>query len=493
MRSRLSWLLSALLCIATAATAQNAPRGTAGAAEPAEDAAPVTPVATRPDERRSDRPLHFDIFGRLIEFGLSYELAHERRHDFDLNASSQRDRDVLDHELKIDARLRYNNSLTLFAPGKALADQRRERRDGSVRRRHSNERAQALVLVDDIAGRPLSLQLGRIALIEPRAWWWDDDLDAARLRFAAGNFRLETGVAKELGRVSSALPGIDPVDKGVTRWFGHGGWRWAPRHDVELFWLNANDSSGAPAPGALFDGDSDSVDTADAKLRWIGLRASGEWRHRSGHRLGWRGDVARVRGRETRTPFGRTADDRLSAGTSSQRSVRGQAWGLGAQWRLPGAARPTFSLDLASGSGGTDSDALDLNFRQTGLQENKGRVAGVKRVRYYGELLDPQLSNLRIASAGFGLRFLHNSSAEVLLHHYRQNVASTRLAGSRLSVAPLGLRREIGREIDLVVALREWRHVELIMKLSRFMPGAAFAADRRDSATGIEFGATFTF
>ena len=163
------------------------------------------------------------------------------------------------------------------------------------------------------------------------------------------------------------------------------------------------------------------------------------------------------------------------------------------EWVLPGAARPTFSLGLANGSGGASDDTRDNNFRQTGLQENKGRVAGVKRLRFYGELLDPDLANLRIESAGFGLRFLANSSVELLWHRYRQHQASTRIAGSRLSQGPTGLSPDIGREIDLFIAMREWRHFELTLTVTRFMPGAAFAANRRDAANGVELGAALNF
>ncbi|MFZ2653001.1 MAG: hypothetical protein WA210_23175 [Burkholderiaceae bacterium] len=107
---------------------------------------------------------------------------------------------------------------------------------------------------------------------------------------------------------------------------------------------------------------------------------------------------------------------------------------------------------------------------------------------------DPATSQpgLRIATLGFGLRGLSNSSVE-LLHDYRRAVASTRLAGSRLSQAPEGLNRGIGREIDLLFAMREWRHIELTLLLARFRPGAAFATDRRDPANMIEIGATPTF
>jgi alginate production protein len=255
------------------------------------------------------------------------------------------------------------------------------------------------------------------------------------------------------------------------------------------FWLNNNDSSGAPASGTLFAPDTE--DASDAKLRWIGLRAAGEARYESGHRFGYRADTAWLSGREVQTQFTERADGQLSTGSSNERSVSGRAWDIGAYWRLLDIA--TFSLGLANGCGGTSSDTADNNFRQTGLQENKGRVAGVKRLRYYGELLDPQLANLRIATMGVGLRFLDNSSVELLQHRYRQQVASSQLSGSRLSEDPEGANRDIGREMDLFIALREWRHAEVTLLLARFRPGAAFATDRRDPAHAIELGAAFNF
>lgn len=479
------WL--ALSFCACPAFAQPAP---AAAQSETASAAPRSP-AQRPDERRSDKPFTVDWFGRPLEFGLSYETSAERRRNFDLNATSQRDRDVFDHELKLDARLRATDDVTAFVQGVALADRRKNKRDGSVVSKQSRERGQTWLLFERIGGQPLALQAGRVALIDRRSWWWDEDLDALRLIYMPGDWRVETGLARELARVSTARRGIEPNQRGVTRWFGNTSLRWAPRHSVEAFWLLGQDRSGVPATGARFaDGEEDA---SDARLRWLGLRASGEHRFASDHRWTYRADAALLRGREARTTFTTGPDDVLSAGATRTRRVRGQAWDIGTQWVLPGAARPTFSLGLANGSGGASDDTLDSNFRQTGLQENKGRVAGVKRLRFYGELLDPELANLRIASAGFGLRFLANSSAELLWHRYRQRQASTRIAGSRLSQDPAGLSPDIGRELDLFIAMREWRQFELTLTLTRFMPGAAFAADRRDPAHGVELGAALNF
>ena len=491
MKTHLAQAFAAALCSAAALAQTPPPRGAEADADVATAVTTAAAPVRRPDERSAENPLTVTLFGRPLVFGLSYEISQERRLNFDLDATRQRGRDVQDHELKVDARWRIGPSTSAFVQAVGLADRRRSLADGSVQSRHAVERGQTWLLFENLAGAPLSLQAGRVAFIERRSWWWDDDLDALRLSYAPAGWRLDTAVARELAKVSSVDRGITPEVKGVTRWIGHARWPWAGGHVLEGFGLVARDRSGAPATGALVD--DGQQDTSDASRRWLGLRASGEVRSASGHRLIYRADAAQLRGTEVRTPFAAAAPGQLSAGNSSQRSLRSRAWDLGLQWRLPGSARPTFSLALAQGAGGADSDTRDDNFHQTGLQENKGRMAGVKRIRYYGELLDPELSNLRVASLGFGLRALANSSVELLLHDYRQAVASTRLAGSRLSQSPLGLDRRIGHEIDLLFAVREWRHVEVTLLLARFRPGAAFAANRRDAANRVEVGATLTF
>jgi alginate production protein len=472
-------LLLAACCSALSAFAQGSV---------AEAPAAPGPTVLRPDERRAERPIAFDVLGRPVEVSLRFDPSFEQRRNFDLDSRRQRDRNIIEHELKADARWRLGNDVTAFVQGVVLAERRKSRSDGSVTRAESFERGQTWLLIDRVGGLPLSVQAGRVALIDRRAWWWDDDLDAVRLYYTPGDWRVETGLARELGRISTDAR-LDPEVRGVTRWFGHASRRWAPRHTLEAFWLVANDGSGPPSPGALFD--DGQQDASDARLRWIGARAAGELRFESEHRLSYRADAARLSGSESLTSFTDTPDERLQAGATTTRRVGGHAWDVGGQWVLPGTLRPSINLGLANGSGGARSGSRDRNFRQTGLQENKARVAGVKRLRYYGGLLDPQLSNLRIASAGAGFRFLNNSSAELLVHRYRQRVASTTLAGSRLSQDPTGLSRDIGRELDLYFAFREWRHVELTLLLARFRPGLAF--ERRDAAHSFELGLALHF
>ena len=499
MKTRLATALTAALFSLMAAAQSPAPPGArpvAGVApSPAASAAAGSAaLARRPDDREADTPLSVTVLGQPIVLGMSYELTQERRLNFDLDSSQSNDRDVTDHELKLDARWTDGEHNTLFVQAVALADRRRDRGDGSVQTEQSLERGQAWWLREHIAGLPLSLQVGRIALIDRRAWWWDDDLDALRLTYTAADpkiWSVETGLGRELFKRSSLDRGIAPEQRGVLRWFGQARWQWADDQLLEGHWLWSRDGSGTPAVGRLFDEDTE--DERDARLTWLGLRGSGQLRPLDGHRLYYRADLAWLGGRHTVTAFDDADNGQLVAGASRSRRVRAHAWDLGAQWRWPGDARPTVSLGLAHGSGGAEAGSLDTNFRQTGLQENKGRVGGVKRWRYYGELLDPELSNLTVASLGLGMRLWGNNSIDLLWHHYRQDVASRTLAGSRLSADPLGRHRDIGREIDLLLALRQWQHLELTLKLARFLPGRAFAADQRDAAHSIELGAVLTF
>ncbi len=471
MKARAFLLAAALAGAALGARAQ----------APAPEAAkPATVSALRPDERRGDRV-----------FGLSWEATQERRLGFDLDASVQGGRDVQEHEIKADALWRPADSAQAFVQAVVLAETRRRLANGSVQKQHSLERGQTWLLFEAIGGTPVSLQLGRVAIVDRRAWWWDDDLDALRLIYAVPGTRVDTGFAREVLKLSSRDRGIAADRRGVTRWFGHASQDWGGSHQLEAFWLLQRDGSGAPAPGALFaDGEQDA---SDARLHWLGLRASGEQRLASGHRVGYRIDAAVVGGRESLTPFEENDPGLLVAGATGARTVRGRAWDAGLYWRLPGGARPTFNLAWAQGSGGVADATQDRNFRQTGLHENKGRMGGVKRIRFYGELLSPDLSNLSVASAGFGVRVLPASSVELLVHRYRQQVASTRVAGSRLAADPLGESRDLGREVDLLLASREWQNVELTLLLAAFKPGAAFGPAQRDSAHAVEFGITFTY
>jgi alginate production protein len=435
------------------------------------------------DERRPERSLAIDLFGQPVALGGSWEYTDERRRNFDLDDTSARDRRVREHELKLEARTRFGANTHAFAQIVGLHETRRTQGTRGKQVTHSAERGQMWLQQDRIGGTPWSLQAGRVELLDRRAWWWDEDLDAVRARHDAGSWRLDTGIARELLRKSSADNGVLPAARGVTRFFGQATWPWAQRHALDAFWLVQNDSSSRAAAGAVFR-DEDATDPSDLDARWVGFRASGEWRVEDGPRLAYWADTAFLSGRERVTAFDEQPDDsRVAAGTQRQ-SVRGNALDIGATGSLALPLRPSLTVGYARGSSG---------FRQTGLQENKTRFGGVKRWQRYGELVQPELANLSVASVGAGVRVLDNSSIELMAHRLRQVRASDRLAGSRLSADPQGSSRKLGREVNLLIAVRESKRIEFTFKASHFKPGAAFAPDERKPARAVEFGVAVNF
>lgn len=459
--------------------------GAQNRAAPGADQREVAREGRRSDEGRPDEPFTVDLFGAPVQLSGSWEYRDERRRNHDLDTTRARDRRAREHEGKLEACVQLGADTQAFAQIVGLHETRRTQGSHGKRVTHSVERGQMWVQRARLGGTPWSLQVGRVALLDRRAWWWDDDLDAIRARHATQTWRLDTGLAREIAEKSSAENGIAPASRGVTRGFGPATWPWPPRHALEAFWLVQKDGSSRPVVGAVF-ANEDATDPSDLRARWIGLRASGEWRVADGPRLAYWADTAWLRGREHLTGFDEQPNRTFAAAGATSLRVNGNALDIGASvgLALPLPLRPSLTLVSARGSSG---------FRQTGLQENKTRFAGVKRWRRYGELVRPELANLSVATVGAGVRVLNNSSLDLLVHRFRQVSAAKSIAGSRLSADLQGTNTSVGREVDLLFAMREWKQVEFTAMASHFKPGAAFAPDQRNSAHAIEFGIAINF
>ena len=160
------------------------------------------------------------------------------------------------------------------------------------------------------------------------------------------------------------------------------------------------------------------------------------------------------------------------------------------------ALQPSLILGYAYGSGDGDPvDHRDRDFRQSGLQDNEAKFAGGVSSEYYGVLLQPELSNLRIFTAGAGIKPLRNGSLELLYHGYRQDKVSAAIRDAEPNKDPNGISKELGYEIDLVAGY-ETKHVETKLAVGYFRPGDAFAdpgAGRDDDALFLEFTIQYEF
>jgi hypothetical protein len=449
----------------------------------------VDSLTQRQDTRRPERPFSVDLAGRPLTITGDYTADYRERRNFRLDDSS---RSNLDQEARVELFYRYRPNLYFFAEAKAFLERELRRTDGDDRTSESGlRRGQMWVFMDGLAHDRVGLQLGRQNFKEVREWWWDDDLDAARLYFDDGPWHLELGVGKELARESSSEDGIDPRHKGVWRLTAHGSWLWASRQAVEFYALHHDDRSAREAIGSTLS--ENAADESDATLTWLGLRAIGQRSSEDWGSTKYWADLAVVRGRETVFEFSDTGNGSNRVDARASRDVMGHAIDVGVGWQLPLTFRPALTLGYARGSGDGKPGGTDHSFRQTGLHNNKARFFGVNRFRYYGELLRPELSNLAVTTLALGMPFFNNSSVELVHHRYRQVEAADFMRDVRVDADLTGASREIGSEVDVVFGFRDLARWDFSLIGSHFKAGDAYGARSGERAYLWLFEATLNF
>ena len=449
----------------------------------------VESLTQRQDTRRPDLPFSVALGGRPLTITGDYSLSYRERKNFGLDDTA---RSNLDQEAKLELFYPYRDDLYFFAEAKVFDERGLRRTDGKVRTADGGvKRGQMWIFLEGLGQGRVGLQLGRQNFKETREWWWDDDLDAARMYFDQGPLHVELGLAKELARESSIEDGMDPRQKGVYRAIGQASWLWASRQSIELYAMHQDDRSPREAVGSTVLASVE--DDSDAKLTWLGLRAIGQ---RSTDGLGsfkyW-ADVGVVRGRDTTFKFDDAGDGRSSVDDSTSRKVRGHAFDVGLSWEAPLAWRPSMTIGYAQGSGDDGSGSTDRSFRQTGLHNNKARFFGVNRFRYYGELLRPELSNLTVTTLAFGVPFFNRSSVELVHHRYRQVKAADFMRDVSVNGDLTGDSRDIGSEFDLIFGFRDLARWDFSLVASRFKAGKAYGEQSGKAAHLILFEATYNF
>ncbi|MBI3900446.1 MAG: alginate export family protein [Gammaproteobacteria bacterium] len=396
--------------------------------------------------------------------------------------------DVRVSEQEIKLQLSYRSSEFWSAFGEVkLNAQQQARTDGSPR--ISSEgvaRGETWLYIERLFDGGGALQIGRQNISEPRGWWWDDELDAVRVHYVHEPWRLSTGVAEELARTSSTDDFIDPSQQRVRRWFGHGTWKLSDGLVVDAFFLQQRDRSKRSDVDSVIE--TARVDEADADLRWAGVRASGVVTLPQAATLSYWFDAAMVTGDETTFEFDDDEPGSSRVSARYEHRVRGRAIDLGTVWQLASNRGPALTVNYARGSGDADaSDDIDHAFRQTGLQNSD------REFRAYGELLRPELSNLVVAGANFGVSVHDDSRLSVAYHRFRQVVPATFLRAARIEADLTGASKDIGDELSLLVEVREWRDVQIELALAVFTAGEAFGTARGTHANDIFFRLTYPF
>jgi hypothetical protein len=455
-----------------------------------ETRSPLMDIVRRQDERRPDSQFQTLLFNRPLTIGGKYEVSPEHRANYDLDSDDERDLTRVSQDFRLEMLWEHSPTLAVFLEPQVVYrwDRHSDREDESEL---EIRRGQSWIYYSFLPDSGLALQIGRQNLQERRSWWWDVDLDAARLHFRRPMIVAELGIAKEVFPVSLD-DDIPAEQEDVIRGFGRWDWQWRSSQHLEFFWLSERDRSDSYQDNIVIREEFE--DVRDAELDWLGARTTGRWKKKPLGTFFYWVDAANVSGTETLTDFSETGDGLIQANGSSQVDVRGWAIDTGLTFRPRKNRQLSFTASYAIGSGDDDSDPFrDRSFRQTGLNSNKDKNRGVTRFRYYGELLRPELSNLRVLTFAIGQRLLWASSLELVYHNYQQVYADTILRSARIDTPLTGENKDVGYEIDLVIGIEEWQQWELKFVGSAFFAGDAYGPDVQERAYRADLQLKYIF
>ena len=344
---------------------------------------------------------------------------------------------------------------------------------------------EAYIEIRGLLARWFAVAIGRQKFNEEREWYYNrQNLDAIRLVAETRNLRVEASVSRDLFDETR-----NPRDQDLLNTMLYG--RYVVNDDlsIEGFYVDREDRT------ELDDSQTNS-----------GVRILAE----PGRHLELWADLSRLTGsvctRARLTPSGLT-DSGQRCGREEPtsvltRDVRAHAFDVGGTYRPRVALDPSLTLAYAFGSGEDDSvsdlpieeqaQVTSTSYRQTGLERNRGRYNGVVSFRYYGQVLDPALTNLAISTIGVGIRPKRVYSIDLIHHRYRQDEASRAYFDFGIDEDPNGESRDIGEAWDLILGYEPSRRLELRLNAGVFLPGAAFDPSA-ESATLVRFQSKFRF
>ncbi len=314
---------------------------------------------------------------------------------------------------------------------------------------------------------PIEFFLGRRVFEDARFWLYDAELDAAMVTLKLGDFNIEASVSRE-DLIDLDLTTNVPTTDRIDNYMVYVEYRGIEDHKLAGYWIMRDDKT-----------------DAEGVPQFIGVRAYG----RPSDAFKYWTDLAVLRG-----------EDEL------QRRFSGYAFEAGGTyWFLDLPLQPNITLGFAYGSGDSNpDDNKNAEYRQTGMQSNEARFGGVTYFQAYGDALVPELSNLKIFTAGVGLRPAENVFVDLVYHYYRFNAFGGEVRGSNLTAltnrVDSRLSKDVGSALDIVLGFRQLFGVSGLgfdLRAGLFFPGDAFLRDDgggvfRDADKGISIlGAIF--
>lgn len=381
----------------------------------------------RDDDEQQIEAVRLGSWGTL---GGRFEGAYADHINTDLNETPEKESE-LSSAFQVDVAADVGRLVQAYSKVQFLRDYALNpslRGPGEVRVKEAN------LMIRTGARSPLAFQVGRVRLRDAREWFSDDYLDALSVVVRDDKTNIQAGVSQGISFDSGSRSRSDE-----RQLFAVGSYEFTRAFEVGAQVLARRDRTRKERPVWTFFEVSGRVD-----------QSTRYW-----------GNVALRRGQR---------DD----GTR----LKGWAFDTGVIVR-PWDGGPSLSASYAIGSGDrTPNDGVDDVFRQTGLEDNETRLAGVKRIQTFGELLDPELSNLRVLSLGLGWRW-SAASFDAIHHIYMQDVPRKRATDSNLSLRPTGQYGVFGHELDTVLTMRLRHGIDVSIISGFYVPTPAQALPYR--------------
>ncbi len=331
------------------------------------------------------------------------------------------------------------------------------------------------------------LNIGRMEFSSRSDWflWWDEELDGVRLKSTFGDFESIIGLTEEQARESTGVDFIDPEMKSVKRMFFTLDWEIVADHSVLIYYLDQSDNSRTFNVGEFEK--FDHIDEEDADLSWNGISYFGEFDHETIGNLAIQLHSARVKGNETVYEFD---DPNPASGLSEvaereKNRVSGTAQSYLFNWTPAILENWTLILGNARGSGDNNPDDNRIrSYRQTGLQGDS---------ESYGELYQPELSNLVIDVIGISWMVREGVAISILNYNYQQRNLADEMRDVSIEPDLSGSSRDLGRETDLIVSIEADNGIEFILSVAEFEPGKAYGSSAAETSNYINIELAFEF
>ncbi|MFN0057713.1 MAG: alginate export family protein [Planctomycetota bacterium] len=389
----------------------------------------LPPWVRRPDDDDS-RPAQQLVLWDRLTIGGELQVDFGLEDDYDLDRGDNKDIFEADTSMSLEGLFDLRDGNYLFAKMRSakayvIFDEKRDK--------HLVEQTQleeANLYLKEVAGSPFSVLIGRQDFDDKREWLYDENLDGARAYWRSSGFEVEYSWSTY---IADAPRGRSDIWNQIlaARYF------YLPRSWFEVYMIDIQDHS-----------------RADNSPFYVGTR---------------------LLSREKALQY--WLDYAYLDGVEGTQKLEAHGIDVGGAYQFRRTPlRPYVFASYAFATGDDHADGrTDRNFRQTGYNDNNDKVFGVASYRYYGELLEPELSNLHIASAGVGIEPAQWISVDVVYHKYTQHHASTVLRNTNLRASPAGFSRDVGEEIDLVLGLNKLlKRFDVELDLGYFTPGNAF-------------------